>query len=456
MAQQFYKLLLYTYGVPDLFFGLLIAMEIYFFPLFLTDYAQFPMFIVTQILWITGLLDIVCTFGGGVILQKTALKFGGKYRSWFLIGPVIAAPLFILQFTIFGRDWPAAVVIIVGFVASHLLANVFYTAGGVMVGTISRKPEDTTIMSASRAQGMSAAGIVFSATGLPMIQFFGRYTNSTVGHTLAVVVYAILMVLSFWYLYGMTAGMDPYKENVSAGAAKQSQYTVWKIVLLMVHNPPLLFLVLAEIFRNSYIFIVSGFAVYYFKYVQDNMAFVAVFILAVSISSLLGTFAATWIGVKIGKRNAYWICLVLAGISYLSARYWDGTPWGFTLIFCVACMLGMVAGSMNTALFTDVGIYGEWKSGRDIRAFIMAIGNFPVKAGVFVRSAIFSVGLTAIGFVPNATPSPRVVEGIHSIMTLGPATACFLAAVIFYFGYRIADDEIPRMQEEITAKKTFS
>jgi len=67
--------------------------------------------------------------------------------------------------------------------------------------------------------------------------------------------------------------------------------------------------------------------------------------------------SASWLGVKLGKRHAYRICLVLAGISFASARYWTGSSWRFTLVFCIACMFGMVAGSMNTTLFSDAGIF---------------------------------------------------------------------------------------------------
>jgi Na+/melibiose symporter-like transporter len=454
MGKRLGKLLLYTYGVPDLFFGLLIAMEMYFFPLFLTDYVQFSILLTGQILWITGLLDMACTLGGGILLQKTELKFGGKYRSWFLAGPAIAVPLFVLQFTKIGNDRLAAVIIIIGFVASHLLFNVIYAAGGVMVGRISQRQDEITLMSASRAQGMSASGIVFSATSLPMIMFFGRHTSNIFGHTLAVIIYAILMIAGYWYLYRMTSGMDPYDKIMPDNVTKKSPYTIREIAALMFRNPPLLFLVLAETSRNTYLFIVMGFAVYYFKYVLNNMAFVSIFILANSISGLIGTFAGSWIGVKLGKRSAYWSCLVLAGISFASARYWGGSAWGFTLIFCIASMFGMVAGSMSTALFTDSGIYGEWKSGRDIRAFIMAVGNLPIKTGVFIRSAVFSLGLTAIGFVANTKPSPSAASGILSIMTLAPAAACLLAAGIFYFGCRLEDSEILRMQQEIANRKT--
>ena len=82
MAERLKKTLLYTYGVPDLFFSMMINMEVFFFAIFLTDYAGFSLTVVGQILTVTSVIDIVCAVVGGVILQKVTLRFGGKYRSW--------------------------------------------------------------------------------------------------------------------------------------------------------------------------------------------------------------------------------------------------------------------------------------------------------------------------------------------------------------------------------------
>jgi Na+/melibiose symporter-like transporter len=443
------KTVLYTYGIADLFFGLLIAMEVYFFPVFLTDYARFSLVIAGNILLFTSIIDIACTFGGGILLQKTTLKLGGKYRSWFLIGPVVAAPLFILEFTKIGSDWAAALIIIPGFIASHLLFNIVYSAGGAMVGRLSQLPEETTLLSASRAQGMNASGIIFSITGLPMIMFFGKFTNDVKAHAIAVGIYAALMVLGYWYLYRITSGKDPYDEAAVDPAKKESRQSVKDIIKVLLHHPPLFFLFIAEIFRNTYIFVVTGFAIYYFKYVLNDRAFVPVFILAISIAGLAGSLAASWIGVKIGKRYAYWIFLVLAAAGFASGNCLPEKPWSVTVACFAASMFGMVAGAMSTALFSDTVVYGEWKTGKNIRAFIMAMGNVPIKIGVFIRNAVLSLGLMAIGFVANAAPTPTVVSGIRSIMMFTPAAACVLAAVFFYFGYRIEDKQVLLMQEEI-------
>ncbi len=456
MTERLNKSLLYTFGVGDLCFTLLVNMELYFFPAFLTDYAQFSLFVVTQILWITGVADIVCSLVAGIILQRVTLRFGGKYRSWLLVGPPIVAPLFILQFTKIGDDVIAAVIITAGFISSHLFWNVVFAATGSLVGTLSQNPDERTILSSSRAQGMSAAGLIFSVTALPMITFFAGHAGNITGYSITVAVYAILMILGYLYVYSITAARDASHDAATPVSKEESRPSVMEIVRLVFGNPPLLMLIVAETFRNTSIFIITAFAFYYFGYVLKNSAFLSVFILAISVAALFGTFLAAWIGVKIGKRNTYWMSLVAATLCFVLANFLEKTTWSFTAIFSVAYMLAMIAGAMNTALFADTVVYGEWRTGKNIQAFTMALLVLPIKVGVLLRSGVVAVGLTAIGFIANADPAQSVVDGIHSIMIFSPAAASAIAAVVFYFGYRIEDRSVLKMQDEIAAKKTIA
>ncbi len=453
MVERLSKTLLYTFGVADMFFLLMINMEMFYFTAFLTDYAQFSMTTIGMILWTTGIVDIVCALAAGIILQKVTLKFGGKYRSWLLVGPPIVAPLFVLQFTKLGSDWTAAAIIILVFILSHLLYNVVFTATGAMVGKLSQLPEERTILSTSRSQGMSAAGLIFSVTGLPMVMYFGAHTGKVAGFTVTVGVYAVLMILGFWYVYGITSGKDPYEDVSVDDSSDESKQSLSEIIRLVFHNPPLLLLIVAETFRNTGTLISIAFSFYYFSYVLKNLAFMSVFLLATSVALLIGAFASTWIGIRFGKRNSYWISNILAGLAMASAKFFGTTAWGFTLIFCVGIFFANIAGSMSTALFADTVIYGEWKTEKNIRAFTMALLNFPIKLGILVRSAVVTLGLMAIGYVANAVPGQGVVDGISYIMTLSPAAASVLAALVFYFGYRIEDQQVLQMQDEILIRK---
>jgi sugar (glycoside-pentoside-hexuronide) transporter len=453
MVERLRKSLLYTFGVSDLFFTLMVCTELYLFSAFLTDYAQFPPKIFGQIILITSLFDIVCALVGGIILQRANLKFGGKYRSWLLIGPPIVAPLYVLQFVKIGSFSVAAVIIIVTFVASHMLFNVVYAATGSMVGRLSQVPDERTVLSSSRAQGASAASLIFSAAGLPMITYFGARTTKLAGFPITVAVFAFLMICGYWYIYRMTAGKDPYDESVASAAGPEDKQSLKDIIRAVFKNRPLLLLISADTFNNTCTFFVAAFAFYYFTYVIKNAAFLSVFILAISIALLTGTLAAPWIGLRIGKRNAYWIALALAACGYASSIFLARSAWSFTLTFCIAAGFQYVASSMNTALYSDTVIYGEWKTGKNVRAFTMALLVLPIKVGLFIRSAIITVGLIAIGYVANQDPTPEVVAGIRAIMTFAPAAACAIAAIIFSLGYKIEDKTVLQMQEEIAARK---
>jgi glucuronide carrier protein len=451
--QRLSKSLLYTYGIADMFFLLMISMEMFYFAAFLTDYAQFSMTVISVILWITGVVDIVCALAAGVILQRVTLKYGGKYRSWFLVGPPIVAPLFVMQFSKIGNDWIAASIIVAAFILSHLLYNVVFTASGSMVGRLSQLPEERTILSTSRSQGWSAAGLIFSVTGLPMLMFFSSSTGKIHGFAITVIVYAVFMVLGYLYIYRITAGEDHY-DDISLETSKDgSKQSLREIVSLVFANPPLLRLIGAETFRYAGASITTAFAFYFFNYVFKNLEFMTVFLLVTSIAMLVGAFFSTWIGIQIGKRRSYWIFLVLSAVTFASAKFFGKTEWSFTAIFAAASSFGSIAGSMTTALFADTVIYGEWKTGKNISAFTMALLNFPIKLGILIRSAVVTLGLMLIGFVANEVPTPDVVDGISFIMILMPAAAAAMATIIFYYGYRIEDQYVVRMQDEIAERK---
>jgi Na+/melibiose symporter-like transporter len=288
-----------------------------------------------------------------------------------------------------------------------------------------------------------------------MILFFGKLTSDIIGYSITIAAYGILMVLGYLYIYRITAVGDPSENQVIKAENKETKETkksLMEIAGLVFKNPPLLWLIVAETFRNMCIFLVLSFAFYYFGYVLNNPGFLSVFILANSVATLLGTFAAPWIGVRMGKRNAYWIPLILSAFVFLSMIFVEANSWSFTVIFCAAAMIGMISGSMQTALFTDTVVYGEWKTGKNIQAFTMSLLTLPVKFGLLIRSGIIALGLISIGFIANTTPTPEVIKGISSIMIYSPAVAAAIAGAVFYFGYRIEDKHVLQMQDEIAAR----
>ncbi|MCL2878273.1 MAG: MFS transporter [Acidobacteria bacterium] len=450
------KSLLYTYGVGDMFFVLMVCMEMYYFTAFLTDYAQFSMKTVSLIQHTTSVFDIGCALLAGIMLQKINLKFGGKYRSWFLIGPLPIVLLFALQFTKIGSEISAIVIIIFGFITSHLLWNIVTASSGAMAGRMTKRTDELTILSSSRAQGMAAAGLVFSATGVPLIAFFSARAGNVTGMTFTVVAYGVLMILGYLYIYKMTAGKDPYDDEVLQASKKQTKISIMEIMRLVFRNSPLRMLAVAEIFRSSCVQLVAATAFYYFRYVRGELEFMSIFLLITAAASFTGASLSRWIGPRLGKRRTYHTALVCAGIAYASSRFLGITSLSFSLLIGLGAMFLAIASGLNTALYSDTVVYGEWKTGKNIRAFTMSLQNVAVKLGILIRVSVLTLGLGAIGYIANADPSPQVVSGIASMMSFSPAIVCFIAAAIFFFGYKIQDSEAAKMRDEIAARSRES
>jgi len=451
-VEKLKKSLLYTYGIGDMFFVLMVCMEMYYFTAFLTDYALFPLETVRNLQLFTGVFDIGCALFAGIMLQKVNLKFGGKYRSWFLIGPLPVALFFTLQFTKIGSEMTAIVVIVIAFVASHLIWNTITACSGSMVGRMTKQTGEITILSTSRAQGMAAAGLLFSASGVPLIAFFSAHAGRVTGMALTVAVYGVLMILGYLYIYKMTTGKDPYDNKVPGASQKQDKISIAEVVRLVFRNRPLGLLAIAEIFRSSCVQLVAATAFYYFQYVRGELEFMSVFLLITAAASFTGATLARWIGPRFGKRNTYWRALICAGTSYASSYFFGTTSLRFALLIGLGALFLAVASGINTALYSDTVTYGEWKTGKNIRAFTMSLQNVAIKLSVLIRVSVLTFGLSAIGYIANTDPSPRVAGGISALMSFSPAAVCFIAAIIFFFGFKLHDSEMAKMREEIAAR----
>ena len=92
MADKLKKSVIYLYGLPSFGFQIFIYVELMFFSAFLTDAVKMPVALAGSVLMITSIFDLIWVPVAGIILQKSNLKWG-KFRSWLLIGPPVAAML---------------------------------------------------------------------------------------------------------------------------------------------------------------------------------------------------------------------------------------------------------------------------------------------------------------------------------------------------------------------------
>src|SRR5271157_2411460 len=81
------------------------------------------------------------------------------------------------------------------------------------------------------------------------------------------------------------------------------------------------------------------------------------------------------------------------------------------------------------SMFADAADYSEWKTGRRATGLVFSASLMCTKIGGALSSAGTGWLLAFVGFQPNVTETPRVLNGLVLLMSLIPAAigAVYLA-----------------------------
>lgn len=444
------KSIINLYGLPSFGFQLFVNMEIFFFAAFLTDYAKIPVALAGMVLMVTSIFDIVWVPTAGVILEKSSMRWG-RYRSWLLVGPPLAAVFFILQFSKIGNPTLNAILISIGFIVSHLIWNIFYAGHIAMNNSMTTVREDRISMASNRGMFNALGAIAFSVIGAKAINTLGN-GNQAMGCTLTVAISGILMILCYWALFALTKDYA-YHPGANAATEQKDKLPVSEMLKQIIVNPPLIGLMLAEVGRYLGRFIIFGLAFYYFKYVVNNLAVIAVFFTGLNVVCFFGAMATAPLAKKFGERNTYIFSLGLFIVGLIVVWLLPMNHVSFMAVMFVAYLGYGMPDALGVAMYSATVDYGEWKTGKNARGFIMSLISFPIKTAVFVRSVVITSILVSAGYVADMAPSPELIGGIKNGIALIPALFIGVGLLIAVVLYRITPQKHKQIQEEIAARK---
>lgn len=450
MEKRLKKSIINLYGVPSFGFQLFVNMEVFYFAAFLTDYAKIPVALAGTVLMITSIFDIVWVPTAGIILEKSNMKWG-RYRSWLLVGPPFAALFFILQFSKIGSATTIAILISIGFIVSHLIWNIFYAAHVAMNSSMTSIREERISMASNRGMFNAIGAIVFSLIGLPLILTLGK-GNPAIGYTFTVIITGIVMIACYYLFFFMT------KDYANAGIAIQSgkpveKMSIGEMLKQIAVNPPLIGLLLAEVGRYLGRFIIFGLAFYYFKYVVNNLAVLTIFFTGLNVVCFFGAALTNSIAKKIGEKNTYIMALVLFIIGLLLVWALPMNYVSFVILMFVAYLGYAMPDALGVAMYSSTVDYGEWKTGKNARGFIMSLISFPIKTAIFLRSVIITSVLVGAGYIANMKPTEALINGIKNGIALVPAIIMLIGLVFIVLLYKITPNSLEQMQKEIVERK---
>lgn len=448
MEKSLKKSIIYLYGLPSYGFQVFVNLEIYYFAAFLTDFAKIPTALTGLILTITSIIDILWVPTAGIMIEKSNMKWG-KYRSWMLIGPPIAVLFFVLQFSKIGSPAMNAFIIIIGFAISHLVWNAFYASHVAMTSSMTTIREERISLAANRGMFNSLGSITFSLIGMKMIMSLGK-NNPASGYTLTAVITGIFMILCYYLFFFVSKDYDN-PDSVQAANTKEKM-SISEMLKQIIVNPPLIGLLLSEFGRYLGRFVIFGLAFYYFKYVLAKLGGLTVFFTGLNVVCFFGAIISNTLAKKFGERNTYIFSLSLLIIGLLLVFVLPINYISFLIIMFLAYLGYGMPDALGPAMYAATVEYGEWKTGKNVRGFIMSLINFPIKTAIFVRSVIITTVLTLSGYVADMAPTTELIKNIKSGFTLVPAIIIALGLLIFTFLNKITTDKLQQMQKEIAQR----
>ncbi|HUX80344.1 MAG TPA: MFS transporter, partial [Alphaproteobacteria bacterium] len=222
----------------------------------------------------------------------------------------------------------------------------------------------------------------------------------------------------------------------------------------IVVNPPLMGLMLGELGRYLGRFVIFGLAFYYFKYVVNNLAVIAVFMTGLNVVTFVGALIANPLAKKFGERNTYIISLSIFIVGLLAVWALPMNYVSFMIIMFIAYLGYGMPDALGVVMYSSTVDYGEWKTGKNARGFIMSLISFPIKSAILVRSVIITAVLAGSGYVANMKATPQLISSIKSGLTLVPAVIMFVGLLFIIFLYKITPQSLAKMQSEIAARKS--
>lgn len=456
------KALRYFYGVGDFGFTLMSNVESYYFTSFLTDMAKFSPFLSGLIGTLTTAIDACLSWIYGAILNSVKPKKWGRYRSWLIMLPWIVPFLYAFQFIRVGGEVISAIVIILAFVSSHVCWNFPYVANVSMISVAGKTPDERSQLASTRGAWANLSKVAFSYI-CPLLAVVGVKVLGEVNQYGAVAfILGAVMAALYYAHFKMFEGyetVDPaeLEKAKAAQKAKSADRTSgMDLVRALLQNRPLIALLLADIAKFLFNFVIAGAAIYYFKYIAKDESLNALYILITNICCVVGSYLAKSFAKKFSARNTAIGMFFVMAVVLVASRFLYTNVTMVMVFMCLALFGYGVCYSLTPALYADTIVFSQWKTGKNATGWISGLQNVPLKLGVLARGIVIPAVLATAAYdadkVDIANVAPELQSAICMAFMIIPAIALVVAGVLLLFGFNLSKEKVIQYQNEIAAR----
>jgi GPH family glycoside/pentoside/hexuronide:cation symporter len=448
-----------SYGFGDLASVLYWQTFMLYFTYFYTDVFMIPAATAATLFLISRIWDGINDPMMGIIADRTKTRWG-HFRPFLLWLCVPFAVIGVFTFTVphFGPTgkliW--AYVTFNAMMMMYTAINIPYTA---LLGVISPDSNERTTVSSVKFLFAFAAGIIVSATLLPMVKAFGR-GNEPKGWQMSFIIYGIAAILFFLIAFRGT------KERVQP--PKEQKSSIKKDLYELVTNKPWLILLATTITFILFVAVRSSVTTHYFKYVIGTQTLslplmnpksypfetlVSAFNTIGQISSLIGVLIVSWFARKVGKKRAFFILFVIAIAS--TAVFYFLSAKQLALIFLFQITGSVTGGPLSVllwAMYADSADYAEWKRGRRATGLVFSASTMSQKFGWALGAFVALTLMSQVGFAANQEQTTESLKGLVLLFSLIPAALGVLAIILLCL-YPLNDKKVEEITSELRARR---
>jgi glycoside/pentoside/hexuronide:cation symporter, GPH family len=423
---------------------------------FYTDIFGIPAALVGTMFLITRIWDAAFDPLVGILSDRTETRWG-KFRPYLLWVALPFGLVGVLTFTT--PELGLTGKIVYAYVTYSLMMMVYSMINvpyASLMGVMTADGKERTTLATFRFIFAFGGSLLVLGTAEPLVDIFskmgGGEPNLQLGWQLAVVVFALLAILFFWFTFSWT------RERIKPVTEKTSLKLDLKD---LGKNSPWFILLgagISVIFFNS---IRDGAAIYYFKYyIQEHGAFtIDAFKLTITLSSLyfvlgqaaniVGVVLAKPVSDRIGKKNTFFIAMLMAMI--LSVGFYWLDRESVRLIFVFQFFISICAGivlPLIWSMYADSADYSEWKTGRRATGLIFSASSMSQKFGWTIGGALAGWLLGYYGFKANVAQAEGTLHGIRLMLSFYPAFGT-LAGAAFMFFYPLKESFLEKISTEL-------
>lgn len=364
----------------------------------------------------------------GLIIDNTQSRWG-KFRPWILAGTLVNSVVMIGVFLCheFTGVW---LYVYASF--SYILWGMTYTMMDIpywsMIPSLTKEKSEREKIVVIPRLFASIAWLVMGAFGLKAIDWLGN-GDSAAGFIRISIVIAVFFIISA--IVTIVNVKDVVDIKVSSPKIKFKD-----MVNIIAKNDQLKALIGIVLTFNMAMQLAGGFAIYYFTYTIGNKDLFPVFMMLSGAAEIAGLVLFPKVVASVSRPTVWRLACLFPLLSciilLLSGMF---MPESHFLVGLCGALLKLGSGfslAMATVMLADVVDYGEYKTGMRSESVIFSVQTMLVKAASAFAGFLIGIGLTIIGYVPNAVQAADTVFGMRILMIGLP----FILVAASFFIYR--------------------